>query len=401
VYGALAKFMVISDTGRWRVTLVHAAWVCVVASIALSLLGVYAIDLGQRPVAEGPLAPSARIQAIFAGVGFIVALAIALPHYRVIGLVSWPAMIVSIGLLIFVLIPIVPQSIVRPINGARSWIDLGPLNLQPSELAKIAFVLVLAGFLRFRRQHRTLLGLVPPAIIAFVPMALINLQPDLGSALLFVPALFAMLVAAGARLRHLTLVVLVAGMAAPAAYPMLRPHQRARIEALWQQMQGSAEGAEGINYQSIKAQMLAGSGGLAGQSDGHARQLIEFNPLPEAHNDMIFSVIATRFGFFGGALVLGLYALWMAGALLVAASCKDPMGRLIVVGLTAFIIAQVVVNVGMNIGLLPIIGITLPFVSAGGSSMIAVWIMTGLVVNVAMRKPVPPYRPAFEWEGDW
>lgn len=397
----LDNLMGFSDTGRWRVTLIHAGWLCVLASLALSLLGVYAIDLSQRAVAEGSVSPKAKTQLVFIALGLVLALIVALPHYRVIGLLAWFAMLGSVGLLVFVLIPFVPESIVRPINGARSWIDLGFMNIQPAELTKIAFVLVLTNYLRFRKQHRTLVGLAPPAIIAFVPIALINLQPDLGSAMLFVPALFAILVAAGARLRHLTLIVLIAALAAPAAYPMLKPHQKARIEALWHQMQGSAEGADGINYQSIKAQMLAGSGGLTGQSDAHTRQLIEYNPLPEAHNDMVYSVIAARFGFLGGAGVLALYGVWLLGALLVAASCKDPMGRLIVVGLTAFIVAQVVINVGMNLGLLPIIGITLPYVSAGGSSMLAVWMMTGLVVNVAMRKPLPPYRPAFEWESDW
>jgi rod shape determining protein RodA len=396
----LVKMMALGDEGRWKVSLIHAGWLCVLAAMALSLIGIYAIDLSQRPIVQGPIAVRAKTQSVFLAAGLVAALIAALPHYRLIGYLSWPTMISALGLLVFVLIPFVPESIVRPRNGARSWIDLGVFDLQPSEVAKIAFVLVLAHYLRFRRQHRTLTGLLPPAAIAFVPIGLIMLQPDLGSATLFVPALFAMLVAAGAKLRHLTLVVLIAAMAAPAAYPLLRNHQKARIEALWNQMQGSTEGADGINYQSLKAQTLAGSGQWTGTSDTHARQLLEYNYLPEAHNDMVFSVVATRFGLLGGLGVLALYFVWIAGAILVAGACKDPMGRLIVVGLAAFIVAQVVINVGMNLGLLPIIGITLPFVSAGGSSMIAVWMMTGLIVNVAMRKPEPPFRPAFQWEDD-
>jgi len=107
--------------------------------------------------------------------------------------------------------------------------------------------------------------------------------------------------------------------------------------------------------------------------------------------------VIARFGFLGGLAVLGLYMMWITGALWTAAVCKDPFGRLVCVGLAAFIGTQVIVNVGMNIGLLPIIGITLPFLSHGGSSMITVWIMTGLIVSIAMRKPVPPFRPSFEY----
>jgi rod shape determining protein RodA len=177
----------------------------------------------------------------------------------------------------------------------------------------------------------------------------------------------------------------------------LKPYQQARIKAVLGQIRGEREGQFGINYQSFTAQSLAGSGEIAGSSDAHARALVHFNRLPERHNDMIFSVVVARFGFLGGLLVFALYGLWILGAMLTAALCKDPFGRLVCVGLAAFIATQVVVNVGMNIGLLPIIGITLPFLSHGGSSMITVWVMTGLIVNIAMRKPVPPFRPSFEY----
>jgi len=192
--------------------------------------------------------------------------------------------------------------------------------------------------------------------------------------------------------------VLAAALAAPAVYPFMQPHQKQRIMALVSQVKGDREGAFDINYQSFTAQTLTGSGELTGNGDGHARALVRFNRLPESHNDFIFSVIGARAGFLGGLGVLALYVTWLTGALLVAANCKDPFGRLLCVGLFGFIAAQVVINIGMNIGLLPVIGITLPFLSYGGSSMITVWLMTGLIVNVAMRKPKPPFRPSFEWE---
>jgi cell division protein FtsW (lipid II flippase) len=397
-WGGGARPFVTDAIQRYKFEFVHAGWLCVIAGLALSMLSVYTIDLGLRAdTTEAKLAGRAMGQLMFMAAGMLAGAVIVLPHYRLIGFLAWPAMVASLGLLVLLLMPGVPESIVKPVNGARAWINLGFFNLQPSELTKIAFVLVVAQYLRFRRTHRKFLGLVPIAIITFVPLALILKQPDMGTAILFIPALFSILAAAGARLRHLVIIVAAAGLAAPAVYPLLKPYQKARIKAVLGQIRGEREGAHDINYQSFTAQGLAGSGEWTGSSDAHARALVFHNRLPERHNDMIFSVIVARFGFLGGIGVLGLYMVWIAGALMAAALCKDPFGRLVCVGLAAFIGTQVVVNVGMNIGLLPIIGITLPFLSHGGSSMITVWIMTGLIVNVAMRKPVPPYRASFEY----
>lgn len=391
----------LARTGRERIDPVNPAWLCVGAGAALSLLGVYAIDVGMNTdPAASELARDTRRQLAFLAVAAGAGVAAAIAHPRLVMRLALPAMAGAVALLLFLLLPGVPSSIVRPINGARAWISLGSARLQPSELAKIAFVLVVARHLRFRTEHRRFAGLLPPALIAFIPIALIMLQPDLGTVLLFIPALFAMLVAAGARLRHLTIIVLIAALAAPAAYPLLRPHQQARINALIGQIKGEAEGEQSINYQSLTARKVMGAGGLTGNTDPHARALLRYNPLPARHNDMVFAVAVTRFGLLGGVGILLLYLVWLAGALACAALCKEPFGRLVIVGLAAFIAAQMVVNVGMNVGLLPIIGITLPFLSSGGSSLLTVWIMTGLIFGVAMRRPIPPYRPSFEYADD-
>lgn len=384
-----------------ELTPLTGAWLSVLAALALSAIGVYSIDLGYAdPSDAGPITMSGVVlkQTIFLGVGLLGALAVAVPHYRLVRLFAWPMMAVVLALLVFLLIPFVPASIVTPRNGARAWIDLGPVDLQPAELAKIAYVLVMADYLRFRENHRTILGLIPPAVITFVPVALITLQPDLGTALLFAPAVFAMLIAAGARLKHLSIVVLVAVLAAPAAFPLLQPHQKARIIGLIRMVQDPLAGADDINYQSVTAQRLAGAGEMVGVADARARALIRFNKLPERHNDMIFSVIMNRFGFTGGVLVLLLYVVWFTGAYLTAAMCQDAFGRLLVVGFSAFILAQTLINVCMTIGMLPIIGLTLPFVSYGGSSMLTVWVMTGLIVGVGVRRTRRFARPSFEFD---
>jgi cell division protein FtsW (lipid II flippase) len=190
---------------RSRLSLMNPAWISVAAAAALTLLGVYTIDVALRAGGGGGVAGQALSQAVFASVGVIAAAAVCVPHYRWLGHLSWAAMTVSVGLLVFLLIPFVPETIVRPINGARGWIDLKVFRLQPAELAKLSFVLVVAQYLRFRTTHRRFLGLVPLGLIAMIPVGLITLEPDLGNALLFIPALFAMLVAAGARLRHLSI----------------------------------------------------------------------------------------------------------------------------------------------------------------------------------------------------
>lgn len=382
----------------WQaVRLVHPALIVLFASLVLSAIGVYAIDVAEKLQPGGTPSGSALKQVVFTGIGVFAALVLSLPHYRYLGYLAVPLMVLSLGLLVFLLVPVVPEAIVKPRNGARAWINMGVADFQPSEVAKIAYVLVVAHWLRFRSEHRRFTGLIAPGLITLPPVALITLQPDLGTSSLFVPSLFAMLVAAGARMRHLIVIVLCATAAAPAVYPLLKDHQKTRIVALAKQIRGDRSSADSINFQSFTAQTLVGAGGVAGNTDPHSRALLHFNRLPERHNDMIFAVIVNRFGLLGGLAVVLVYLVWIAGALLTAGFCREPFGRLICVGLAAFVAAQMLVNIGMTVGLLPIIGITLPFLSYGGSSMLTCWLMTGLVYNVGMHRARPPFRPSFEY----
>ncbi len=382
--------------------LMNPGWICVFSALALSLLGVYAIDVAEsvRPIAEGDLAAAAWKQIVFLIVGLLAATVISLPHYRVLAWLSWPIFLASVGLLVFLLIPWVPESLVTPRNGARGWIDLGPIDLQPSEPAKVAFVLAIAHYMRWRSSHRTFGGLIVPGLITLPAVGLITLQPDLGTAGLFIPSLGAMLIAAGARLRHLAIICVLAACAAPAAYPLLHDHQKTRLVGLVKQFQGDDSSDQGINFQGMTAQNLIGAGRVTGMPSEAARALVRYNALPERHNDMVYAVICARFGVVGGLAVVGLNLLWVLGAALTAGTSRVPQGRLIAVGLAGFIAAQSMVNIGMNLGLLPIIGVTLPFVSYGGSSMVACWLMTGLVLNVGLHPARPPFRASFEYAED-
>lgn len=379
---------------RSTIRLAHAGWLVLLAALALSLVGIYTVDLATNHEPHGPFDLSALAwkQIVFLIVGLLGAVVIALPHYKLFMFVAWASAFFSLALLVYLLTPGVP--LVTPINGARAWINLPVFNLQPSEPAKIAYVLAMALYLRQREPPETLAGLVAPGVLTMIPVGLITLQPDLGTASLFIPSLFGMLVTAGARLRHLAMIIVAAALTAPLAWPFLLPHQKARFEALVQQVQGDRSREHDINFQSFTAQRLIGAGGLTGQSDAKARALVHFNRLPEAHNDMAFSVVSTRFGVAGAVGVLAMFLAWFGGAMAVAAMSKDRFGRVVAVGIASFIAAHVVVNVGMNIGLLPIIGVTLPFVSYGGSSMLTCWLMTGLLFNIAMRRELTPYNPA-------
>lgn len=389
-------------------TAANWGWLCLVSALGLSAIGVLAIDLaagwsapegGAEPAgARSGLSPLALKQAAFVAVGVLAALVVAIPHSRLWRRLAWVFLALSVASLVFLLLPFVPESIVTPRKGVRGWVNLGVFDLQPAELARIAFVLATAEWLRFSRRHRSFAGLLPPGIIAGVPIALIFLQPDLGMASLFVPSLFAMLLVAGAKPRHLIIVVTIGAMAAPAAYTLLKPYQKQRIAGLISQFRGERHTADDLNYQAYTAQMLIGAGGVAGYEGERARAVVHFAELPERHNDMILAVIVARWGLLGGLLVLALSGLWVAGAVLTALSARDPFGRIVCVGLAATIAAQVFINTGMVCGLLPIVGLTLPFVSAGGSSMVSVWIMTGLVFAIAARRPGRMERGAFQFD---
>jgi cell division protein FtsW (lipid II flippase) len=356
------------------------AWLCLAAALFLSLLGIAAIGTTRPEHAERQL--------LFLGIGLLAAGVVAVPHYRwyrraIVGLA-----IVALGLLVFVLLPFVPESIVRPRNGARAWISLGPMDFQPSEVAKTVYILSLAAWLSSTQSHRTLKGYIVVLVLTLVPVGLIVLEPDLGSALLFFPTMAAMLITAGAKKRHLIASILIAAALVPVAYAfVLKPYQRARIDAILAQIVGDTRYEKNEGFQGWRAMRLVGSGGFAGVGREHARALVVFNGLPEEHNDMIFAVVCCRWGVLGGLATWGSYLLFAVGGLATAALCRDPFGRLAAVGIVAISFTQMTINTGMTIGLLPITGITLPFVSYGGSSLMATWINVGLILNIGLRRP--------------
>jgi len=376
---------------RSRIRKVHAGWVVIIAAFLLMMIGVEAIDT-TRP-------DTAMRQLVLGGVGFICALVIAFIPQKRFRQASWVLYVISLVLLLFLLIPGVPDVIVHPRNGARRWINFGFIDMQPSELAKVAFVFAMASHLRFKNHYRKFKGLVLALLVAIPPMFLILVEPDLGTAMLFLPALIAMLVAAGAKYRHLLAIALLAIVAAGSMYPILRPHQKDRIQALIAQVQGDDRYEQTIGYQGARAMMLIGSGQSTGVGKQMASDLLRANHLPEEHNDMIFAVITLRWGFFGAIATWSLYLLFGFGGIIAAIGCKDPFPRLVAVGLTAMVLSQMIINTAMTLGLAPITGLTLPFVSAGGSSLVIAWLMAGILFGIAMRRD-PMTREGFQFSGE-
>ena len=363
---------------RSRLRWLNPAWLMVLAGLALTAFGILAIATTEPELASR--------QAAYAVVGLLAGAIAAWPDYRRLRRFTPLLAGGCLFLLVFVLVPAVPEWLVRPRNGARRWINLGFTDLQPSELAKVAYVLAAAAWLRIDGEHRRLLGFAKPFLLTLVPVGLILLEPDLGTSLLFMPTLFALLWTSGARKRHLAAVVLAAVVAVPASYPLLKPHQKARVDALLAQIEGDRRYEQDIGYQSARAMDLVGAGGVEGRGE-EAAMLIRHNHLPESHNDMVFAVIACRWGLWGGAVTMGLLGVAVIGALGAAWVSRDAYGRLLAVGIATMLAGQAVVNIAMTICLAPVTGMTLPFVSFGGSSLVTTWAMVGLVVNVALRRP--------------
>jgi len=260
-------------------------------------------------------------------------------------------------------------------------------QLQPSELAKITFVLALAWYLRYAKSLRTLEGLIFPFLLALLPFTLILVEPDLGTALLFPLVLYAMLLAAGARMRHLVIIALVAILAMPGAYPFLRPYQQARINSLILTTFNKAddEHRSGAGYHALVSKRVIGSGGPTGQGGEGVRPITQ-GLLPAAYTDFIFSVVGAEWGFRGCMIVILLYFGFLAAAVEIASSTRDPFGRLLVVGLACTILFQATINLHMTVGIMPVVGVALPFVSYGGSSLLTSLLAVGLLLNVSVRR---------------
>lgn len=274
-------------------------------------------------------------------------------------------------------------------QGAMRWLNVGGMSIQPAELVKVSLILVLSWVLSDREELQHWQGLLPAIAYTVVPMALVLLQPDLGTALTLVGIMLGMMFFAGVPLKYLAVFIgggFVAVVGAIVAsmqgwLPLLKPYQINRLIVFLDPYR--YQHAEGWNV--IQSMIAIGSGSFFGKGlfGGSQTQL---NFLPARHTDFIFSVIGEEFGFLGALAVLSLFALvfWRGGRIMVAA--KDTVGSLIVAGVLSLVFVHVLINVGMTLGIMPVTGLPLPFISSGGTSVMVTLLAFGLVLNVGLHR---------------
>ena len=376
-------------------------WVVLAAALTLTgfgIIGVYAGEAGIEPLPE-----KTYRQLMYLGIGLGGFLAVQMIGYREIGRWAYPAFGVTLVLLTLLVVarkvslaPFIPER-----RNAFRWIVLGPINIQVSEYTKVVYVLALAYYLRYRTNYRTLTGLLGPFILTLIPMALILKEPDLGTSILLLPTLFVMLFVAGAKLRHLALILLLGLIAAPTFYfsPLMNPYQRERIQALFHQDDTDPQWRLNAGYQLNQSKIALGSGRTIGQGFSEGA-FFRHDLLPEEHNDFIFAVVGHQWGFLGCMVMLFGYLVIVAAGLTIASITTDPLGRLLAVGICAMTCTQTIINMGMTIGLMPITGMSLPFVSMGGSGLVGQYLAIGLLVSVARRRPLDMAPRPFEYGND-
>ena len=355
----------------------HIDWLLVAAVGVLCAIGVAMIYSTTYDPTTGVAGPQVSTQLWALGLGLVAFLIMLSVDYRWFSESSVMIFLGLLALLGYVLWFGTTE------GGARRWIDLGVFNLQPSEFARIVVALALATlFADRRRGPHTPVGWLLAGLIVGLPLLLIARQPDLGTAVTLLPVCFGVLVFAGLRLRYVAVLVALAIVTAPVAWTYgLEDYQRERISSFLDPEQD----ARGAGYQQIQARITVGSGGPTGQGFLKGTQS-QYNFLPVAHNDFIFSVLAEEQGFLGVVVALGLYLFVILRGLDAARLAKDRLGTYLVAGVMSGFAFQVIYNIAMSAGFAPVKGLTLPLMSSGGSSVIATLAAFGLVLNVRMRR---------------
>jgi len=394
---------------------------CLLATVLILIgIGIATIYSVGNPAEHSPdsqgedLSNKWEKQVVFAIVGLAGFIVINSINYRRFGSISYW---IFAGVLLLLVILLVSKYIVvlpfaKPINGTYRWIwfsigDRALPSLQPSEFCKLVYILALAWYLRYRSNYRNFKALIGPFALALLPMILILPEPDLGTVLLMMPILFTMLFVAGAKVKHLLIIIFMAVMVSPLLWFKMEDYQRIRISSVVLQNAWVREKAErhpmlgeilvGTKFSEkkwksdwgwhlIRSKYAVASGSVKGYGFRQG-PFVKYNFLTERHNDFIFAIIAHQWGFWGCLGLLGLYIIIVSCGLEIAANNTDPFGRLLATGIVAMFVVEVIINVGMTVGLMPITGLTLPFVSYGGSSLLVSMVSIGLLNNIGRCRP--------------
>ncbi|HVN60102.1 MAG TPA: putative lipid II flippase FtsW [Gaiellaceae bacterium] len=341
--------------------------------VAFGLVMVYSATSASAALGNGDPMSYLKRQGTYAVLGIVLLIVASRFDYRRLRHLAPGLIVASVALCAAVLV-IGPR-----VNGARRWISFGPAVFQPSELAKLALAVWLASYLARRKPPGTLKELWRPiGLLVGVFAALIILEPDLGTVIAIVVMVFAVLLVSGTRMRVLlggTAIVTTLGLAAI----YIEPYRRVRFFSFLNPWHD----AQGAGFQTVQAMIGLGSGGIFGVGLGQGVQKIFY--LPEAHTDMIFAIIGEELGLIGVTLVIAAYAAFAWAGLRIALHCSDPFGARLAAGLTALVCGQAVINLAAVLGLAPLTGIPLPFVSYGGSNLVVQLAAVGILLNIASR----------------
>ena len=339
--------------------------------VAFGLVMVYSATSASAALANGDPAYFLKRQGIYALLGLVLMVAMSRVDFRVLRHLAPILVITSLVLLLGVLV--VGQSV----NGAKRWLTFGPAVFQPSELAKFALAIWAAAYLARRKPPQRLGELWRPmGLLTAVFCVLLLAEPDLGTAIAIVLMLAAMLLVAGTPGKTLGAgLSLAAGLGLVAIW--FEPYRRARLFSFLNPWQD----AQGAGFQTVQAMIGLGSGGIFGVGLGQSVQ--KANYLPEAHTDMIFAIIGEELGLVGATAVIVAYCAFAYAGLRIALGCKDPFGKRLAVGLTVLVCGQAAINLAAVMGLAPLTGIPLPFVSYGGSSLVVALASVGVLLNIA------------------
>lgn len=359
----------------WRAyDLQLTTYAALLAAVGLVMAYTNSVEAGQSVLANGTVFSRAMM---WSGLAMVVFIVVTVFDYRWLTTLAWPIYGLNVGLLGLTLL------IGDGVGGAARWVALGPLTFQFSELAKILMISVLAAYLGSRERRLDSLPAVLGAVLLMgPPWILVMLQPDLGTSLVLAAILAGMLFMSGASLKWLLAMAGGAIAAVPIAWTyVLLDYQKNRILSFL----NPAADSQGSGYQVLQAQIAVGSGGFLGTGLTNGSQgRGEFLPVQES--DFVFAVLAQELGFIGAVVVFLLFAALIWRILSSAWRSRDPFGTLFGAGLASMILVQVFVNVGMVVGILPITGIPLPFISHGGASLVSIAIGLGVVQSVNIRQ---------------
>jgi rod shape determining protein RodA len=363
----------------------HVDWLLLAITAGLSIVGLFLLySATNQTLRQDGLDPFTRVskQAFTMGAGLVVLLVLAAVDYRFFKVYAGFIYVGSIIALILVRIPGIGAT--DTTGTAQRWFAFGGLQITPSEFTKLALIIMLAAVLsELRTPEPTLRDVVKLLGLAAVPLVLVFLQPDIGTSIGIAAIVGGILIVAGTRLKHLLVLAGVAVVLIGLVFQTgaIKDYQYARLTAFLDPQGASAD----VRYNLDQSLIAVGSGGLTGKGYLNGSQT-NLDYVPEQHTDFIFTVAGEEFGFVGATLVLVLFALLLWRAIRIAALAKDPFGTYVAAGIASMFAIQMFVNVGMVIGIMPITGIPLPFLSYGGTSILVSFAGVGMLESIHMRR---------------